>query len=191
MFLDIEIFYFFNHLPHNNILNTAALWVHYATRYGLIYYPFLIFLLLAKSKQKALLGKLLTLSAAGTYLLTDVIIKNLVQRPRPYQALSKVLFLPPVPNSYSFPSGQVAVAFALASIVWFRFPRTVYGYGGYMLAALIAVDRMYMGHHYFFDVLVGGLIGTLVAYITNYYFTHHKKTSFKNMSRLPLSFRKP
>lgn len=177
MNLDITLFHFFNHLPHTGVLNATALWIHYVTRYGLIYYPFIIFLLLSKRARKKQLGWLLSLSAASTYALTDFVIKNIVQRPRPFQALSNVVFIPPAPSSYSFPSGQAAVAFALTTVIWLRYPRTICGYGACALAALIAVDRMYMGHHYFSDVLIGGLIGTLIAYITNYYFAHIKTSA--------------
>ncbi len=175
--LDITLFYFFNHLPHTSVLDTVATWIHYTTRYGLIYYPFLIALLLSKQKPKVVLGKLLAVSAAGTYILTDLVLKNIAQRPRPFQTLIDVFYLPPAPSSYSFPSGQAAVAFALATTIWLRYPKSIRSYSAYALATLIAIDRMYMGHHYFSDVFVGGLIGALIAYITNYYFTHHKKTS--------------
>lgn len=174
MNFDITLFYFFNHLPHTSVLDTVATWIHYTTQYGLIYCPFLLALLFSKNKPKVVLGKLLAVSAASTYILTDLVIKTIVQRARPFQTLTDVIYLSPAPSSYSFPSGQAAVAFALATIIWLRYPRTVYGPGAYGIAALIAIDRMYMGHHYFSDVLVGGLIGTLIAYITNYYFTHHK-----------------
>lgn len=177
MNFDIGLFYFFNHLPHTNVLDTIATWIHYTTRYGLIYYPFFIALLLAKHKPKVVLGKLLAVSAAGTYILTDLVIKNIVQRPRPFQTLTNVFYLPPAPDSYSFPSGQAAVAFALATTIWLRYPRSVYSYSACALATLIAIDRMYMGHHYFSDVFVGGLIGTFIACMVNYYFTHRKKTS--------------
>ncbi len=175
--LDIALFYFFNYLPHTSVLDTIATWIHYTTRYGLIYYPFLVALLFSKHKPKVVLGKLLAVSAAGTYILTDIVIKNIVQRPRPFQALIDVIYLPPAPSSYSFPSGQAAVAFALATTIWLRYPKSIYSYTSYVLATLIAIDRMYMGHHYFSDVFVGGLIGTLIACMVNYYFTHRKKTS--------------
>lgn len=174
MLLDNELFYFFNHLPHNHILNTAALWIHYATRYGLMYYPFLLLLLVSKNKQRVQLGKLLAFSAAGTYILTDFIVKNIVQRSRPYQALPEVVFLPPAPDSYSFPSGQAAVAFALATTIWLRYPKSVYSYSACALATLIAVDRMYMGHHYFFDVTFGAAIGVTCAYVVNKLHTYKK-----------------
>jgi undecaprenyl-diphosphatase len=171
MQLDSTLFFFFNHLPHSYALDTLALWMHYATRYGLLYYPFLLVLLVSKNRQRKLLGALLALSAASTYVLTDVVLKNLAQRPRPFQVLQEVLFLPPAPSSYSFPSGQAGVAFALATVIWLQYPRTVYSYSACTFALLMAVNRMYMGHHYFLDVLVGGLIGALVAYTTNRYFT--------------------
>lgn len=174
--LDIALFYFFNHLPHTSVLNAVATWIHYATRYGLIYYPFLIALLLSKSKPKVTLGKLLAVSAATTYILTDLVIKNIIQRPRPFQTLTDVFYLPPAPSSYSFPSGQAAVAFALATAIWLRLPKTIYGYGAYAAATLIAVDRMYMGHHYFSDVTIGAIIGISCAYILSRLATYKNKT---------------
>jgi undecaprenyl-diphosphatase len=99
--------------------------------------------------------------ASGGSLLIDAAMKVLFQRPRPTVPWA----IPPA--DYSFPSGHTmnSVAFyvALAIIVWsIRGQRA----GAVMLAAaaalslLIGLSRIYLGYHYFTDVLGGILAGT-------------------------------
>jgi undecaprenyl-diphosphatase len=70
------------------------------------------------------------------------------------------------PPSYSFPSGQTAVAFAVATLFFLlkSRPRERWLAGGFAL--LVAWDRMYTGHHYPSDVLGGAAVGTAVSYVT-------------------------
>jgi undecaprenyl-diphosphatase len=66
-----------------------------------------------------------------------------------------------VPHSGSFPSGHSATSFACAAtLAWLTpLPKTAL----YLLAALIAVSRVYAGVHYPLDVIGGALLGLGVA----------------------------
>ncbi|MFH7767246.1 phosphatase PAP2 family protein [Acinetobacter sp. BSP-28] len=89
------------------------------------------------------------------------ILKNKTVRPRPYQVHQVIRLQEPPLDHFSFPSGHTLHA-VMAS--------TVMGYIQPMLLVLmlpftilVAVSRMVLGLHYPSDVLVGALIGVVVA----------------------------
>ena len=87
-------------------------------------------------------------------------LKELVRRPRPYNALVTV---PPTlidaPSSFSFPSGDAALAFGAAVALGQVLPRL--RPFGLLLASAVALSRVVVGVHYPLDVLGGAGIGIL------------------------------
>lgn len=100
------------------------------------------------------------------YLLVNLMIKPLFAQPRPPQLLDHVhilhIMLVPTPFAYSFPSGDVAQAFATA-VPFMADARWQTQLLLFTYAALIGYERMYVGVHFPLDVLVGALVGTLSA----------------------------
>jgi undecaprenyl-diphosphatase len=66
-----------------------------------------------------------------------------------------------LPVTHSLPSGHATVAFACATVLALAVPRLRAPL--FVLAALIAFSRVYVGVHYPFDVLVGALLGFALA----------------------------
>jgi len=105
----------------------------------------------------------------------NVLVKDLIQRPRPTAALVHVL---DTLNSYSFPSGHVMFYLGFFGFIWFLAfsllkPSLKRGlllvfFGGLVL--LIGISRIYVGEHWTSDVLGAYLLGslTLVAIIQFY-----------------------
>ena len=91
--------------------------------------------------------------AAG---LTSV-FKDLFDRARPALADSQIEALVATPASPSFPSGHAATAFAAAIAVGAFYPRLRWPLRG--LAALVGLSRIYLGVHYWLDVLAGTALG--------------------------------
>lgn len=161
--MDEKIFYFINHLPHNLFLDKFAMLVHYLTREGLLYFILAAILLLFKRQKIYTSVKTGLIVGLSTFIINDYILKFLFLRTRPFLVLSNVHFIPPAPTSYSMPSGQIAVAFSLAVIIWKFYPRTKAAYLSFGFALLVGLDRIYMGHHYPSDVLVGVVVGCIIS----------------------------
>ena len=88
--------------------------------------------------------------------LSTTLIKDTVHRSRP-----DVHTLVAKPHSGSFPSGHAASSFACAVVLASYAPR--WRVPLYLLAALIAFSRSYVGVHYPLDVLAGAFWGVLLG----------------------------
>ncbi len=106
-------------------------------------------------RLSALIPLLLALLLAT--LAADQVLKPIVERQRPFAATPQVEVIGGRPQDSSFPSGHATNAFAAAcvlSIVGTE-PAALW----WLLAALIAYSRVYLGVHYPLDVLAGAVIG--------------------------------
>lgn len=103
--------------------------------------------------------------------ITVNIIKNLVHRPRPYTLDSGVGVGEPT-EGFSFPSGHTQSAASMATALGIKYgvrrknlPLTiVMG----LWIALVGFSRVYLGQHYFSDVVVGAVIGIGMSYAAYY-----------------------
>ena len=68
-----------------------------------------------------------------------------------------------MPHSSSMPSGHATTAFAAAVAVGLVHPRLRWPL--LVLAALVAVSRVWLGVHYLTDVIAGAALGTSVALV--------------------------
>jgi undecaprenyl-diphosphatase len=111
--------------------------------------------------------------------LTSNFLKDIIARPRPCRTLEGVRLLVPCLRSFSMPSGHATDSFAYAvSLVILarnaisRFWRIYL----LMLAASIAVSRVYVGVHYPSDIAAGAVLGSGMAIIVSVpfrRFLHH------------------
>ncbi len=88
-------------------------------------------------------------------------IKTFFRRRRPFIDVIQATVIGKKPGSWSFPSGHSAGAFAGASLISRYYPRQRPYL--YLIAALVAVSRIYLGDHYPGDVLSGSLSGMVLA----------------------------
>ena len=70
---------------------------------GIIWIAFSLCLVCSKTYRRQ--GLVLLVVLAITFLVGDVVLKNWIQRPRPFQEMPVELLIPP-PESFSFPSGH-------------------------------------------------------------------------------------
>jgi undecaprenyl-diphosphatase len=118
---------------------------------------------------------IMSLIAAVFSTAINVLVKDLVQRPRPTSNLVNVFA---TLKSYSFPSGHVMFYLGFFGFIWFlaftllkpSLKRSLLLVFFGILIVLIGVSRVYLGEHWASDVLGSYLLGslTLVAIIQFY-----------------------
>lgn len=106
------------------------------------------------------------IGCSTTYLLVDKILKNIFLRSRPFSTNFNQFQLSSTdscPKDFSFPSTHAATAFAAATLLSYFDKKRAGLY--YFIALLISYSRIYLGCHYLFDVVCGGLSGYLIIKI--------------------------
>ncbi|MBP8640618.1 MAG: phosphatase PAP2 family protein [Oscillospiraceae bacterium] len=141
---------------------------------GLIWISLGLVLLIPKQTRRGGVDLLICLLLA--YIINDLIIKELVERARPYETIEGLNILVKPLSSFSFPSGHANSSFAAALSLTLAFSKR--GAWAYLPAALIAFSRCYVGVHYPSDVLAGMLVGTLVALVGYKILHRYIKTDF-------------
>ena len=92
-------------------------------------------------------------------LCTNVVLKHLVSRTRPWLVVEGLIPLVAEGDPNSFPSGHTSAAFA-AAMAWRQMlPEKWMGRTALGMAALMGVSRLYVGVHFPSDVLCGMLVG--------------------------------
>lgn len=114
-------------------------------------------LLLLISPKTRTAGIVSLVSMALCFWATNVVLKEWIARPRPYDAVDTIVPLIREPRDYSFPSGHTTASFASA-LVLFRLLPKKYGIPAVCLAGMIGFSRLYLGVHYPGDVLGGFLV---------------------------------
>jgi membrane-associated phospholipid phosphatase len=106
---------------------------------------------------------LVALAAATAFFVAsalNAVLKAIVDRSRPPEAIG-LDALVGVPGSPSFPSGHAMSAFAVAGAIALLAPRLRWPV--LALAATIAFSRVYLGVHFWLDVLVGAALGLTIG----------------------------
>ena len=133
-------------------------------------------------------GTVMLLALGIGALLTNVVFKPLVYRPRPYTHEGSVyhqlwsLVGQHTESDFSFPSGHTTAATAAALGLFFATNKRK-SWPAIIFALAMGLSRIYLGVHYFTDVLGGfiaGTIGAIAAFylakiIPNVYYQYHWK----------------
>ena len=133
-----------------------------------------VLLIFAKTRPT---GVQVLLSIILTYIIGNMILKNLIDRARPYEMYETLQPLIPKLTDASFPSGHTMNGFTAATAVFLNYKKA--GTAALILAALIAVSRMYNLVHYPTDILGGLVTGIGCALIVNYVLKKWRQGRFR------------
>lgn len=164
--LDYQILSFIAESVRSDFLTPIMLFITRLGDGGIVWL-ILAAICLVKKKTRPC-GAAMLLSLVIGLLIGNLTIKPLVARPRPFLTYPELTNLV-AQGGYSFPSAHAMSSFAAAT-VFYLFSRkhghAAYGTPVLILAALIALSRLYVCVHYPSDVLCGTLLGIVIAIIS-------------------------
>lgn len=114
-------------------------------------------------KKTRPIGFTMLFSLLFDFLIVNVTLKDLVARPRPFVVNEAITPLVMDVSPYkSFPSGHSGGSFAAMFALYKWVPKKV-GIPALILAALVALSRLYVGVHYPTDIIAGCIIGFMCS----------------------------
>lgn len=140
---------------------------------GMLFIALGVLMLFFKKTRRT--GVTVLVALAIGFVCTNLILKNLVGRDRPWVHLQQLLVLINEHDPNSFPSGHTTSAFAFAGAVLSAAPRRWMKWVALVLAVLMGFSRLYVGVHYPSDVLAGVAIGLFAGWAANWVITRLKR----------------
>lgn len=119
-----------------------------------------------KSNKYRKSGLSMAIALLFSFIFSNTIIKNAVDRARPFWRDKSFTIKIREPKDYSFPSGHTSAAIGSAYALFLN--RRKEGAAALLLAIQIAFSRLYLLVHYPTDVIVGAVLGIIYGYSGNY-----------------------
>ena len=98
-------------------------------------------------------------------LIGEILLKNTIQRTRPYHVIEGTRLITEGAHGYSFPSGHTSSTFGLATGLSLHFPKWYIIAPSFLYATIVALSRPYLGAHYPSDLLAGAILGVGMQFL--------------------------
>lgn len=151
---------------HNPVLDKIMIVLSTIGDAGLFWIGVAILLICMKKYRKC--GLQVAVAMLLTFIVGNLILKNMIHRDRPCWIDPSITLLVKSPSDYSFPSGHSMNGFT-ASVSILLCDKKL-GIPAVILASAIAFSRLYNFVHFPTDVIIGIVIGIISALFVNYLF---------------------
>ncbi|WP_379969586.1 undecaprenyl-diphosphatase [Ectobacillus sp. sgz5001026] len=159
--MNYKIFKSINRLSgHYSPIDLLMIFISNKLRYVFLFV--LIFMWFRNDFSKRI--SFLAVISAGVALFLNTLIKLFYFTPRPF-VKRRVGILIPSKTDSSFPSKHTILAFAVSTSI-LLYKRTL-GLIMWTLSMLTGFSRIWIGHHYPFDILGSAFIGTMTSILVN------------------------
>ena len=159
---DSGVIEFIQNNLHNPIMDKVMIFITGLGDAGFIW--ILIGLALLINKKYRRVGIMVLGALALGSILGEGLLKNIIQRDRPFINMEGIKMLINAPTTYSFPSGHTTSSFAAAGVLAMNFKnKSIYIFA---LATLIAFSRIYLGVHFPTDIIAAIILGLSCSYIS-------------------------
>lgn len=162
--LDGNILLFIQNNLRSPVLTPVMKAVTHLGDKGIFWVILTLILMIPKKTRRAALCSVF--AVALSYLICNLTLKHLVNRIRPYEVIDGLKLLVGKADDASFPSGHSSASFASSVALARSLPDTWKKAGIVLiiLAAIIALSRLYVGIHYPTDVICGTIIGIICGF---------------------------
>ncbi len=147
---------------HSAPLDVIMKIVTYLGEAGLLWIALSIVLAIIPKTRKC--GFTMMFAMAITFILGNLVFKNIIARGRPCWVDESVAMLIKKPHDFSFPSGHTMNGITASLCIFFYYHKA--GIGAIVVACLIAFSRMYLFVHWPTDIIGGMLLGAIDAVIS-------------------------
>jgi len=158
--MEFDILFWFQSIS-NHVLDTIMIGFTNLGNGGMLWILLSLMFLCTKKYRKC--GITMGIALILSLIFCNGIMKNLVARSRPCWVDTSVHLLIKNPTDYSFPSGHTSASFAAAVAIFMYHKKA--GIVALIVAANIAISRIYLFVHYPSDVLVSLILGCLYGFI--------------------------
>lgn len=161
---DVAIFRYINDLgASHRFLNIPAI---FAANYLIFFFAGFLLIRWFRSAHDLNQRQTLLLSgiSLGLSLLLGKLLGLIISHPQPFASLEGVNQLIPHKLNNSFPSDHTLVMFSIATVLYLGGGRFRSGY--LLVASLVSLARIWVGVHYFYDVLIGATLAIIVGTLT-------------------------
>jgi undecaprenyl-diphosphatase len=164
--IDKGLFYLMNQVWINPFLDKFMPFITLQEHWNISYIILFVLLFWKGGRNGRIAATVLLLTIIISDFTSSTLIKSLVGRPRPCREPESVRLLISCGPGFSFPSSHAVNNFAMAFVLSYFF-RT-YRWVLFILAAMIAWSRVYVGVHFPVDILSGAFLGSAIAFLMIY-----------------------
>jgi len=181
--IDTQVFYFVNLKLQNGFLDFLMVFLTQRSNWMIpLWIGWLVLFIFGKKKGR-IVALLLLLTIAASDQVSAQLIKKWVGRIRPCNVLDNVHLLVSCTQAFSFPSAHASNLFASATLLSRTYKTLTPLF--LIIAFLVSFSRIYVGVHYPFDVLAGGILGFVLASLILFVFNFiNTRTTLLGRKRL-------
>lgn len=159
--IDLKIILFIEKHLNQESIQVFFSFITKLNDYGLL--TILAVLLIINKYKDSQVTKTCIYSIVLSLIVVQLLGKNIIQRPRPFEILDQLTIWTQKPTTHSFPSGHASISGIGFMLSYLYFNKKMIKYSFMILFLLIAISRLILKVHFFTDVFIGFSIAVFIV----------------------------